>query len=196
MLLRFSVENHRSIRDAQELLLTASERITPEDRRGTVFPVPAIQEAALPAAALYGSNASGKSNVIEALCWMRHLIVSSHVEMSPVSPILRQTFLLDHDSQTKPTRLECTFTLKAAQPVYTYGFKYTEEEICEEWLYQEAGKEEQDNQLLFRRTTTNKEITLQVNSQLSGENQIIKKLTRPNSLFLSAAAQNNHPQLF
>ena len=38
MLLRFSVENHRSIRDAQELLLTASERITPEDRRGTVFP--------------------------------------------------------------------------------------------------------------------------------------------------------------
>ena len=211
MLLRFSVENHRSIRDAQELLLTASERIKPEDRRGTVFPVAAIQEDALPAVALYGSNASGKSNLLEALSWMRNLIVSSHAEMKPTSPISRYPFLLDDDSQAKPTRLECTFTLgcaeelssngqitKEIQPVYTYGFKYMEKEICEEWLYQEAAKEEQDNQLLFRRTTTNKKITLKVDSQLSGESQIIetiKEITRPNSLFLSAAAQNNHPQL-
>ncbi len=207
MLLRFSVENHRSIRDTQELLLTASERITPEERRGTVFPVPAIQENALAAVALYGSNASGKSNVIEALCWMRHLIVSSHADMKPTSPIPRHPFLLDNDSRTKPTRLECTFTLGGAEelsntgqttkeirPVYTYGFKYTEKEICEEWL--EATKEGQDNQLLFRRTTISGEITLEVvDSQLPGENQIIKKITRPNSLFLSAAAQNNHPQL-
>lgn len=212
MLLRFSVENHRSIRDTQELLLTASERIKPEDRRGTVFPVAAIQEDALPAVALYGSNASGKSNVIEALGWMRQLIVSSHADMKPTSPIPRQPFLLDHDSRTNPTRLECTFTLGRAeklsnngqitdevQPVYTYGFKYREEEICEEWLYQEAAKEGQDNQLLFRRTTINGEITLEVtDSQLSEENQIIeiiRKITRPNSLFLSAAAQNNHPKL-
>ena len=211
MLLRFSVENHRSIRDAQELLLTASKRIKPEDRRGTVFPVPAIQEAALPAVALYGSNASGKSNLLEALSWMRNLIVTSHADMKPTSTIRRQPFLLDQDSQTKPTRLECTFTLshpkelssngqttEEVQSVHTYGFKYTEKEICEEWLYQEAAEEEQDNQLLFRRTTINGEAILQeVDSKLSGENQIIEiigKLTRPNSLFLSAAAQNNHPQ--
>ena len=206
MLLRFSVENHRSIRDTQELLLTASERITPEDRRGAVFPVPAIQENALAAVALYGSNASGKSNAIEALGWMRHLIVSSHADMKPTSPIPRHPFLLDHDSRTKPTRLECTFTLGGAEelsntgqttkeirPVYIYGFKYTEKEICEEWL--EAAKEGQDNQLLFRRTTTNNKVSLpDLDSQLPGENQTIIKLTRPNSLFLSAAAQNNHPQ--
>lgn len=212
MLLRFSVGNHRSIRDAQELLLTASERIKPEERRGTVFPVAAIQEDALPAVALYGSNASGKSNTIEALYWMRQLIVSSHADMKPTSPIPRQPFLLDDDSQAKPTQLECTFTLGCAEelssngqttkevpPVYTYGFKYTEKEICEEWLYQEAAEEEQDNQLLFRRTTIDGEITLEVtDSQLSEENQIIeiiRKITRPNSLFLSAAAQNNHPKL-
>ena len=208
MLLRFSVENHRSIRDTQELLLTASERIRPEDRRGAVFPVPAIQEDALPAVALYGSNASGKSSVIEALCWMRNLIVNSHAEIKPMDLIPRQPFLLDHDSRTKPTRLECTFTLghaeelssngkttQEAQSIYTYGFKYTEKEICEEWLYQEAANEEQNNQLLFRRTTINKKIILQVDSQLSGENKVIERITRPNSLFLSAAAQNNHLQL-
>ena len=212
MLLRFGVENHLSIRDAQELLLTASERITPEDRRGTVFPVPAIQEGALPAVALYGSNASGKSNLLHALSCMSNLIVNSHTKLEPMSPIPRQPFLLDHDSQTKPTRLECTFTLGHAeelsdngqttrelQPVYTYGFKYTEQEICEEWLYQEVAEEEQDNQLLFSRTTTNGKVVLQaVDSQLSEENQvieIIRKFTRSNSLFLSVAAQNNHPKL-
>ena len=117
MLLRFRVENHRSIRDAQELLLTAaSERIKSEDRRGTVFPVPGIQEAALPAVALYGSNASGKSNVLEALGLMRALIVSSHAEMKPVSPIPRQPFLLDHDSQTKGTYLpKCQGTETSCQ---------------------------------------------------------------------------------
>jgi len=156
MLLRFCVENHRSIRDAQELLLTASERIKPEDRRGTVFPVPGTQEAALPAVALYGSNASGKSGVLEALGWMSGLVVNSHTEMKPVSLILQQPFLLDRDSSTKPTRLECTFTLshgkelssngqatEEVQPVYTYGFKYTQKGICEEWLYQETIEEDQ-----------------------------------------------------
>ena len=208
MLLRFRVENHRSIRDAQELLLTASERITPEDRRGTVFPVPGTQEAALPTVAFYGSNASGKSNFLEALGLMRALIVSSHAEMRPVSPIPQQSFLLHYDSPTKPTLLECTFTLSRAeqlssneqtveeiQPVYTYGFKYTGKEICEEWLYQEVVEEEQDNQLLFRRTTLEQEIALDLSGQLSGENESIRRLTRPNSLFLSAAAQNNHLQL-
>ena len=209
MLLRFTVENHRSIRDAQDLLLTASQRIKPEDRRGAVFPVSGTQEqeAVLPAVALYGGNASGKSNVIGALASMSFLIVKSHAERGPVSPLPQQPFLLDHNSPTKPTRLECTFTLSHAkelssngtstevQPVYTYGFKYTKKEICEEWLYQEGAEAEQDNQLLFRRTTLNQEVILKVGGQLSGENESIRKLTRPNSLFLSAAAQNNHSQL-
>ena len=210
MLLRFGVENHRSIRDYQEFLLTASEQIKPEHRRGTVFPVPGIQEAALPAVALYGSNASGKSSVIDALVCMMKLVEKSHAQMPPLGRIPRQPFLLDDVSHKKPTRFEWTFTLSSAteligngqstkesQPVYTYGFKYTAEKICEEWLYQEASIEDQDNQLLFiRRTTVNNEITLEVDdNKLSGENEIIKNQTRSNSLFLSAAAQNNHPQL-
>lgn len=210
MLLRFGVENHRSIRDYQEFLLTASEQIKPEHRRGSVFPVPGIQGAALSAVALYGSNASGKSSVIDALICMVKLVEKSHAQMPPLGSIPRQPFLLDDVSCKKPTLFECTFTLSHAtelsdnekntqesQPVYTYGFKYTEKKICEEWLYEEAASDEQDNQLLFRRATVNNKITLKMNdSHLSGESKsIIEKLTRPNSLFLSAAAQNNHPQL-
>ena len=86
MLLRFGVENHRSIRDYQELLFTASEQIQTEDRQGTVFPVPGIQGAALPAVALYGSNASGKSSVIDALFCMMTLVKKSHAKMDPGEP--------------------------------------------------------------------------------------------------------------
>ena len=64
MLLRFGVANHRSIRDYQELFLSASKRIRHE---GLVIPVPTLKEAAVPVAAIYGSNASGKSNLIDAM---------------------------------------------------------------------------------------------------------------------------------
>jgi len=121
MLLCFRVENHCSIRDAQELLLSVSQQIRLEGRRRTVFSVPGIQVAALPAVALYGSHVSGKSNLIAALNLMRNLIVSSHAEMRPVSPIRQQPFLPDHDSPAKSTRLECTFTLNYAKELSSNG---------------------------------------------------------------------------
>ena len=64
MLLRFGVANHRSIRDYQELLLSASRRIK---REGLVIPVPTLKEDAAPIAAIYGPNAAGKSNLIDAM---------------------------------------------------------------------------------------------------------------------------------
>ena len=60
MLLRFGVANHRSIRDYQELYLSASKRIK---RKGLVIPVPTLKEGAVPIVALYGGNAAGKSNL-------------------------------------------------------------------------------------------------------------------------------------
>ena len=64
MLLRFGVANHRSIRDYQELFLSASKRIK---RKGLVVPVPTLREDAVPIVAIYGANAAGKSNLIGAM---------------------------------------------------------------------------------------------------------------------------------
>jgi len=64
MLLRFGVSNHRSIRDYQELFLSASKRIRRED---LTLPVPTLRESAVPIAAIYGPNAAGKSNLVEAM---------------------------------------------------------------------------------------------------------------------------------
>ncbi len=202
MLLRFGVANHRSIRDYQELFLSASRRIK---RKGLVIPVPTLKEAAVPIAAIYGPNAAGKSNLIDAMNEMRRAVIKSHKSLDATDRIPRTPFRLDDTTEAKPTRFDCTFTVSeqgadgrgSDQPesVYEYGFEYTATEFCREWLYRIVRKERQSTQVLFERETRDRKVRVRVGNQLPGENRTIENLTRPNSLFLSAAAQNNHPQL-
>ncbi len=202
MLLRFGVANHRSIRDYQELLLSASRRIK---REGLVIPVPTLKEAAAPIAAIYGPNAAGKSNLIDAMGEMRRVVVHSHKSLDTTDHIRRVPFRLDDATKEKPTRFDCTFTVGrpgadgrgADQPesVYEYGFEYTATEFCREWLYRIVRKERQSTRLIFERETRDGRVCVKVGSRLSGKNRTIMGLTRANSLFLSAAAQNNHPLL-
>lgn len=202
MLLRFGVANHRSIRDYQELFLSASKRIRHE---GLVIPVPTLKEAAVPVAAIYGSNASGKSNLIDAMDEIQRAIVRSHMALGATDDIPRYPFQLDDESATKPTRFDCTFTVgdrgagelgtNQHEGVYEYGFEYTDTEFRHEWLYRVVRKERQSTHVLFDRWTEDGQVHVSFGNQLRGENRVIANLTRPNSLFLSAAAQNNHPQL-
>lgn len=198
MLLRFGVANHRSIRDYQELLLTASKRIHKER---LTTPVDVLGEAAVPVAALYGANASGKSNILEAMAEMQRLVVMSHKGADATDGIQRHAFGLDDESAAKPTQFDCTFTLGNgaapgdAEDVYDYGFEITDTEVVREWLHRTVRHTRMSTHRLFERETSNGEVRIDFGPQLSGENAAIRGFTRANSLFLSAAAQNNHPQL-
>ena len=72
MLIRFEVANFRSILDSVELSMVAVDRERPEAR-----PVPNLGESLLPVVAIYGPNASGKSNIIAALTWIQNAIWGS-----------------------------------------------------------------------------------------------------------------------
>ena len=202
MLLRFGVANHRSIRNYQELYLSASKRIK---RKGLVLPVPTLKEDAVPIVALYGANASGKSNLIDAFDEFRQIIVRSHTWLDATDDIPRYPFRLDNIGNNEPTQFDCTFmigkkkttesSLQTNQSVYEYGFEFVDKEFRREWLYRIVRKERQSTQMLFERTTENGQVHVETGSQLRGENKTIANLTRPNSLFLSASAQNNHPLL-
>ena len=197
MLLRFGVENHLSIRERQELLLTAAKRVKRSD---PAVPVPILREAAVPVAILYGANAAGKSNLIHAIRMMRGHIVTSHKSRDAGDDIPRHPFLLDDSSADKPTRFDCMFTVNgrdasASQEVYEYGFSFTDAVYTDEWLHRIVRHKRQTTQVLFHRTTEDGNVQVSFGGQLRGENRAIASLTRPNSLFLSAAAQNNHPQL-
>ena len=202
MLLRFGVANHRSIRDYQELLLSASKRIK---HTGLTIPVATLKEAAVPAVAIYGPNAAGKSNLIDAMDEMRRAIVESHSSLGATDRIPRAPFRLDDAAGARPTLFDCTFTLglrgggdrepDETESVYEYGFEYTAKEFRKEWLYRSTRKERQGTRKLFERDTQDGRVRVKFGNHLRGENRTIANMTRPNSLFLSAAAQNNHPQL-
>ena len=200
MLLRFGAANHRSIHGYQELLLSASKATRDE---GLVMAVPTIREAAVPVVAIYGANAAGKSNLIDAMHTIRRHVVRSHTGFGATDTIPRDAFALDGD--TGPTRLDCTFTVGGSAvheqapggpgDVYEYGFEYSGEEFRREWLYRMVRNERLSTQTLFERETEGGEVRVTSGGRLRGENTTIANLTRPNSLFLSACAQNNHPQL-
>lgn len=65
MLIRFEVANFRSIVGPAELSMVAVDRERPEARAQAM-----IGESLLPVAAVFGPNASGKSNVVAALAWL------------------------------------------------------------------------------------------------------------------------------
>ena len=196
MLLRFGIANHRSIRDYREIYLSASKRIK---REGLTLPVHVLQEAAVPIVAIYGPNASGKSNLLNALYQLQWQVAYSHTQLGATDPIPYYPFALDN-FENKPTRLDCTFFPRQAvsgdpEAVYEYGFEYTARAFQKEWLYRIVKKERQSTQVLFERHTDDEQTNVEFGGQLRGENKTISRLTRSNSLFLSAAAQNNHPQL-
>lgn len=181
MLLRFRVRNYASLRDEQELSLVAAE--SPGLHEGDSHVVDAT---ALPVAAIYGSNASGKSNIIKAFNFGLETIRDSHQRWLPDEPIPRWPFRLDGHSANEPSTFVFEFVVEGVR--YEYGFALNDRLILEEWLYTwPRGK----RQRLF----TRRKSELEFGRQLGGNKAAIRELVRSNSLFLSAAAANNHDLL-
>ena len=113
--------------------------------------------------------------------------------------------MLDESGLIRPTRFDCTFTVEEQkaddqiphpfESVYEYGFEYTSQQFQREWLVRVTRKERTSTHKLFERETKDGQVQIKFGSQLRGENRTIRNVTRPNSLFLSTASQNNHPQL-
>ncbi len=180
MLIWFRVANHRSLRDEQALSLEpgnvdgSGERV--REAGGTPL---------LPSVAIYGANASGKSNVLGGLAFMRHAVVHSHRFFAPEGGVPRAPFAWG-PKVAEPSLFEIAFKLDGVR--YEYGFCADDQRFTEEWLYVYPSARKQT---WFERDGDE----LKLGEHLHGENRTIEKITRPNSLFLSAAAQNRHAQL-
>lgn len=184
MLLRICVSNHLSLRDPQELLLSASKLKDPEE--GLIACKAAPKGSLLPAVVVYGANASGKSNLMAAVQDMRSMVLQSHANGQPGGGVPRQPFMLDPASPSQATRFEADFVVNGVR--HHYGFEASDTAFESEWLHIFPKSRRRTlfvrngNDFAFRR-------------ELRGPNATISKLMRPNSLFVSAAAQNGHRQL-
>ena len=184
MLLRFGVSNHLSIRDFQELSFVASSL---KDRDEGLIPCAVAPKGmVVPAAVIYGANASGKSNLVKAMGIMLIMVRDSHRHGRPGDGVLRQPFALDPTCAGKPSRFEIDFVIDGVR--HYYGFEASDTAFESEWLYDFPGSR---RRMLFER----KGGEFRFGRRLKGRNNIIADLTRSNSLYLSAAAQNGHERL-
>jgi len=183
MLIQFRVENHRSLRDEQTLSLVAAPIGLAIDPR--LIHSNAVSEALLPAIAIYGANASGKSNVLHALGFMRNAVADSYRFWEPDSGVPNEPFALSQ-KRAEPSLYEVEIVIDDVR--YRYGFVVSASRVEEEWLFAWPSGHKQT---WFEREGD----TFEFGRNLRGDNEAIRGLTRGNCLFLSAAAQNNHGSL-
>ena len=182
MLLRFRFSNFRSFRDENELSLIAGAN---SETSRVSFPLPGAKESILPACAIYGANASGKSNVLKALQFVEQAVLYSHRRWEPDGPIPLQVFRAD--SSSGKSEFEIDFLVEEKR--YRFEFKATTTEIVEERLSAYPNGRRQE---WYSRSGPSE---ISFGRMLPGDNKTIASLMRKNGLFLSAAAQNNHETL-
>ncbi|WP_271270475.1 AAA family ATPase [Aliamphritea hakodatensis] len=190
MLLEFRVTNFRSIKDEAVLNLSASKDKTFIDSNTLNTDIKSIPKL-LSCTALYGANASGKSNLIYALDFFKSAVIQSATQ-PPSKQINVSPFKLAAECISSPSEFEITFIKNKVR--YQYGFNVTKERVVEEWLYVYKTSKPQH---WFTRTfnSTTQDYDYYFGPNITGQKDLWKRSTRHNVLFLSAAVQFNSEQL-
>lgn len=183
MLIGFSVGNYKSFKETVTLSMVASS-ITEEDKElneNNVFPIN-DKLSLLKSAAIYGANASGKSNLVAAINFMKWFVLNSSKETQVSDAIDIEAFRLSTETEKEPSFFEIVFLLE--DKTFRYGFKVNAWQVVSEWLFQANDREEK---MLFERDFDNDNYL----SDDFPEGQGISEKTRSNALFLSVVAQFN-----
>lgn len=154
MLIQFCFKNFKSFRDDTILDLSAAKITEHSDRVISVG-----YEKLLPAAAIFGANASGKSNVIEAFRYMMMYVIESFSyggdpeEKKSKSRKPKYTpFLFDSDSKEAESSFEVYImdTKEQGFKSYNYGFTLNQRGIVEEWLNSKAKTAREYKRIFYR----------------------------------------------
>ncbi len=181
MLIEFSIGNYRSFKEKVTFSMVAANLVS-QDKNLDVNNVFAVDEelSLLKSAAIYGANASGKSNLAKALGFMRWFMVNSSKETQSTEEIGVERFRLSTETDDQPSFFEIVFLLNGRQ--HRYGFTANHEKIISEWLFYTPQKRE--TKLFYRQDDDFKIAKVY---RADG----ISQKTRDNALFLSVSAQFN-----
>ena len=191
MLLEFRLCNYRSFgAESAFSLLAGSDK----DHAETNIAKTGIASLprALRSSVVYGANASGKSNLLLAMQYMR-LVVMQSFSLQPTQKFNVQPFLLDEERKKEPTHFEVTIALDGVR--YQYGFKLTHERVVGEWLYVYQRAKAQRWLDRHYDEKSGKDVYESSSSFLTGPKKSWQEATRANALFLSTAVQLNSEQL-
>lgn len=184
MLIEFTVGNYRSFKEPQTLSLVAAPKKAKDQALNDNNVVRREgQPDLLTSAAIYGANASGKSNLIKALGFMRTFVRNSSQETRQTGGIGVEPFRLHARNKAQPSYFQVVFVHNDVR--YRYGFEVTEKRVVAEWLYSATRARESR---LFERDDD-----ATIIGRAFAEGRGLSSKTRPNALFLSVVAQFNGP---
>jgi hypothetical protein len=140
MVEEFSFGNFWSFKGIQTLNMTAAKIKSKNALLDTVNIFPIKEDLSLiKAKAIYGANASGKSNVVKALVTFIRIIKDSVKEDKALGLI--DSFQLSSETEDKPTFFQLIFRIGKTR--YRYGFEADVKSIKSEWLFSTPKKREQ-----------------------------------------------------
>ena len=150
MLIQFNFKNFKSFRDEATLDLSAAKMTEFSNRVISMG-----NEKILPVAAVYGANASGKSNVYGAFEYMSEYVVHSFKygdEEKDFDDIRPLPFLFDISSENADTSFEVYFTVPGdkTEKCYNYGFCIGKTGVTEEWLNYKAKTARKYSTIFYR----------------------------------------------
>lgn len=153
MLIQFNFKNYKSFREEATLDLSAAKMTEFSDRVVSIG-----SEKILPVAAIYGANASGKSNIYNAFEYMSEYVVNSFKygdEEEEFEKFRPTPFLFDSTSAGIESSFEVYFMLPGDQSgrTYNYGFCINKEGVTEEWLNYKAKTARKYNTVFYRGTS-------------------------------------------
>lgn len=188
MLIQFRYKNFKSFKDDTILDFSATKITEHSDRVVQIG-----NEKILPTAAIFGANASGKSNVIQAFRFMTTYVIDSFAfggegddKKSKTKKLKQTPFLFDKDSRDAESSFEVYLisSEEAGCKSYNYGFTLDQTGIVEEWLNAKS-KTARSYKTVFYRNRDELDLSgLPTKSQ-----ELIRMTLEPETLIVSLGAK-------
>lgn len=191
MFIEFEFGNFRSFRDIQKFTMEASPVRSNEKVEEPDNVVDTESFRLLRSKAIYGGNASGKSNLAKAIGAFVMMVSRSVAEEGLCREIWDDRFQLITNWDDQPVYFQYVFLMN--KEIYRYGFQILQDKISYEWLYSGI----KDNEIeYFLRTPDDVKID---DNFINEYGEFIKRLRegtnelfRTDSLFLTAGALNGN----
>lgn len=182
MLVSFTLANYRSFHAPVMLSMCPFSRLTGEERLDTTHLIetkcPACPKL-VKSAAVYGANASGKSNLLKGLLAMKKFVQSSLEQFRPKRRLpIHDPFEFDEKSKNAPSHFDVQFIING--DLFRYGFEVSEYNVESEWL-------ERNGETLFYRSAPD---SFDIEDAFPEGNELAEK-TGAGALFLSVCTSFN-----
>lgn len=143
MLIQFNFNNYKSYKNETSLDMTATS--IKEHPYNLISNTKGEQY--IKVAAIYGANASGKTAIIDAFIFMKHLVEESFKNSRKAIPLKR--FAFNKQRRNEKAEFEVFFMHKDKE--YQYGFTVDNKKVYQEWLYKRDFRGKEKYITLFER---------------------------------------------